>query len=90
MQRQASGGVPKHYGITVRNLKKSLAEQGAKLTFLPYVVKSTCFCIEKIPSIDTSFNEEAGEIMHKHYWNIGIAADTDRGLLVPVVKHAGP
>ena len=26
--------------------------------------------------------------MHKHYWNIGIAADTDRGLLVPVVKHA--
>ena len=26
--------------------------------------------------------------MHKHYWNIGIAADTDKGLLVPVVKHA--
>jgi pyruvate/2-oxoglutarate dehydrogenase complex dihydrolipoamide acyltransferase (E2) component len=39
-------------------------------------------------TLNTSFNEEAGEIVHKHYWNIGIAADTDRGLLVPVVKNA--
>ena len=31
----------------------------------------------KIPALNTSFNEEAGEIVHKHYWNIGIAADTE-------------
>ena len=59
-----------------------------KLTFLPYVVKALVSALKKYPALNTSFNEEAGEIVHKHYWNIGIAADTDRGLLVPVVKNA--
>ena len=67
---------------------KEIAEQGTKLTFLPYVVKALVSALKKYPALNTSFNEEAGEIVHKHYWNIGIAADTDRGLLVPVVKHA--
>lgn len=71
-----------------KKFKEVAAEQGTKLTFLPYVVKALVSALKKYPALNTEFNEEAGEIVHKHYWNIGIAADTDRGLLVPVVKHA--
>lgn len=71
-----------------KKFKEVAAEQGTKLTFLPYVVKALVSALKKYPALNTEFNEEAGEIVQKHYWNIGIAADTDRGLLVPVVKHA--
>ena len=71
-----------------KKFKEIAAEQGTKLTFLPYVVKALVSALKKYPALNTSFNEEAGEIVHKHYWNIGIAADTERGLLVPVVKNA--
>ncbi|MCG3399758.1 dihydrolipoamide acetyltransferase family protein [Staphylococcus massiliensis] len=71
-----------------KKFKEVAAEQGTKLTFLPYVVKALVSALKKYPALNTSFNEEAGEVVHKHYWNIGIAADTDRGLLVPVVKNA--
>jgi hypothetical protein len=46
--------------------------------------------LKKYPALNTSFNEEAGEIVHKHYWNIGIAADTDRGLLILLIVHVAP
>lgn len=71
-----------------KKFKEIAAEQGTKLTFLPYVVKALVSALKKYPALNTSFNEETGEVVHKHYWNIGIAADTERGLLVPVVKHA--
>lgn len=71
-----------------KKFKEVAAEQGTKLTFLPYVVKALVSALKKYPALNTSFNEEAGEIVQKHYWNIGIAADTEKGLLVPVVKHA--
>ncbi|QLK85729.1 dihydrolipoamide acetyltransferase family protein [Staphylococcus sp. 17KM0847] len=71
-----------------KKFKEIAAEQGTKLTFLPYVVKALVSALKKYPALNTSFNEESGEVVHKHYWNIGIAADTERGLLVPVVKHA--
>src|SRR5699024_8211762 len=71
-----------------KKFKEVAAEQGTKLTFLHYVVKALVSSLKKYPALNTEFNEEAGEIVYKHYWNIGISADTDRGLLVPVVKHA--
>lgn len=64
------------------------AEKNIKLTFLPYVVKALVSTLREFPALNTSLDDEAGEIIHKHYYNIGIAADTERGLLVPVVKHA--
>ncbi len=36
--------------------------------------------------LNTSLDDASQEVVHKHYFNIGIAADTDKGLLVPVVK----
>jgi len=64
------------------------AEKGIKLTFLPYVVKALVSALREYPILNASIDDEAEEIIHKHYYNIGIAADTERGLLVPVVKDA--
>src|SRR5699024_3247763 len=72
-----------------RNKFKGIAaEEGIKLTFLPYVVKALISASKKHPILNAYIDEETNEIVHKHYYNIGIAADTDRGLLVPVVKDA--
>ena len=71
-----------------KKFKDIAAEKGIKLTFLPYVVKALTSALREYPMLNTSLDDETSEIVHKHYYNIGIAADTDRGLLVPVVKDA--
>lgn len=71
-----------------KKFKAVALEQGIKLTYLPYVVKALTSALKKYPSLNTSIDDATEEIIHKHYYNIGIAADTDKGLLVPVVKHA--
>ncbi|RFU69879.1 dihydrolipoamide acetyltransferase family protein [Bacillus sp. V59.32b] len=71
-----------------KKFKEIAAQKEIKLTFLPYVVKALTSALREFPALNTSIDDEAGEIIQKHYYNIGIAADTDRGLLVPVVKDA--
>ncbi len=71
-----------------KKFKEVAAEKGIKLTFLPYVVKALTSALREFPALNTSLDDATSEIVHKHYYNIGIAADTDRGLLVPVVKDA--
>lgn len=68
--------------------KDVAAEQGIKLTYLPYVVKALISASKKYPIMNAAVDDETEEIVHKHYYNVGIAADTDRGLVVPVVKDA--
>ncbi|MCB6949778.1 2-oxo acid dehydrogenase subunit E2, partial [Roseburia faecis] len=50
--------------------------------------KALVSTLREYPVLNSSIDDETNEIIHKHYYNIGIAADTERGLLVPVVKHA--
>ena len=71
-----------------KKFKEVAANKGIKLTFLPYVVKALTSALREFPALNTSLDDETQEIVHKHYYNIGIAADTDKGLLVPVVKDA--
>src|SRR5699024_11723214 len=71
-----------------KRFKDVALEQDIKLTFLPYVVKALISASKKYPILNAAVDDETDEIIHKHYYNIGIAADTDRGLLVPVVKDA--
>ena len=71
-----------------KKFKEIAAEQDVKLTYLPYVVKALVSTLRKFPELNTSLDDETEELIQKHYYNIGIAADTDRGLLVPVIKHA--
>lgn len=71
-----------------RKFKEVASEQGIKLTYLPYVVKALVSALKKFPILNAAIDDETEEIVYKNYYNIGIAADTDRGLLVPVVKDA--
>ena len=71
-----------------KKFKEIAAEKDIKLTYLPYVVKALVSTLREFPALNTSLDDATQEIIQKHYYNIGIAADTDRGLLVPVVKHA--
>ncbi|HEX6595260.1 MAG TPA: dihydrolipoamide acetyltransferase family protein [Bacillota bacterium] len=71
-----------------KRFKSVAAKQDIKLTYLPYVVKALVSALKKYPILNAAVDDETNEIIHKHYYHIGIAADTDRGLLVPVVKNA--
>ncbi|WP_017548402.1 dihydrolipoamide acetyltransferase family protein [Salinicoccus carnicancri] len=71
-----------------KRFKDVAAEQGVKLTFLPYVVKALVSMLKKFPEMNTSIDNETFEVIQKHYYNVGIAADTEKGLVVPVVKDA--
>lgn len=75
--------------VAHRTKFKTIAqEQDVKLTYLPYVVKALVSALKKYPILNSYIDEETDEIVTKHYYNIGIAADTEKGLLVPVVKNA--
>ncbi|HLS09197.1 dihydrolipoamide acetyltransferase family protein [Lentibacillus sp.] len=71
-----------------KKFKEVAAEQDIKLTYLPYVAKALISASKKYPILNAAVDDDTNEIIHKHYYNIGIAADTDRGLLVPVIKDA--
>ncbi len=71
-----------------KEFKVIAAEKDIKLTYLPYVVKALVATLREFPQLNTSLDDETEELIQKHYYNIGIAADTDRGLMVPVVKNA--
>jgi pyruvate dehydrogenase E2 component (dihydrolipoamide acetyltransferase) len=68
--------------------KQEAQEIGVKLTYLPYIVKALVSALKEFSVLNASLDEENQEIIYKHYYNIGIAANTDNGLVVPVVKHA--
>ncbi len=63
-------------------------EQGIKLTYLPYVMKALIATIKEFPSFNASIDDAKSEIVYKSYYNIGFAADTPNGLVVPVIKAA--
>ena len=71
-----------------KNFKEVAAAQGTKLTYLPFVVKALTAAAKKYPAINASIDDVNEEVVYKNYFNIGIAADTDNGLVVPVVKDA--
>ena len=75
--------------VAHRRKFKAVAEaQEIKLTYLPYVVKAIVSALKQYPILNASIDDETDEIVQKHYYNIGIAADTDQGLVVPVIKNA--
>jgi 2-oxoisovalerate dehydrogenase E2 component (dihydrolipoyl transacylase) len=75
--------------VALRERLKGEAEaQGVKLTYLPFIVKAVVRALKKYPMLNTSLDEERGEVVYKRYYHIGIAVATERGLIVPVVRDA--
>lgn len=65
-----------------------IAEQdGVKLTFLPFIIKALCAGLRRHPGVNATLDEKAGEIVVKRDIHVGIATDTERGLMVPVVRN---
>jgi 2-oxoisovalerate dehydrogenase E2 component (dihydrolipoyl transacylase) len=68
--------------------KEKAAAAGIKLTYLPFFVKAVTGALKRHPYVNASLDDEKHEIVLKKYYNIGIAANTDEGLVVPVIHHA--
>ena len=60
----------------------------AKVSYLAFMVKAVVTSLKAHPMLNASIDDAKGEIVVKNYFNIGIAVDTDRGLIVPVLKNA--
>ncbi|QBO37133.1 2-oxo acid dehydrogenase subunit E2 [Periweissella cryptocerci] len=71
-----------------KKYKAIAAERDIKLTFLPYVAKVLTAVLKEYPVFNASIDDATQEIITKHYYNIGIATDTDHGLYVPNIKDA--
>lgn len=70
------------------SMKEQMEKSGIKITYLPFVMKAIIAAAREFPMVNASIDDAAGEIVYKKYFNIGFAADTPNGLVVPVIKNA--
>ena len=75
----------------LRNKSKAAFEQreGVKLSFLPFFAKAACEALKQFPTVNASINQAEGTVTYYDAEHLGIAVDTERGLLVPVIRDAG-
>ena len=66
-----------------------LAREGVKLTFLPFFARAALEALKQFPVVNATMDQEAGTITYYDGEHLGIAVDTERGLLVPVIHSAG-
>jgi pyruvate dehydrogenase E2 component (dihydrolipoamide acetyltransferase)/2-oxoisovalerate dehydrogenase E2 component (dihydrolipoyl transacylase) len=70
------------------SLREPFEGQGLKLTYLPFFVKAAVAALKEVPIVNSSLNDETGEIVLHDRYHIGIATATPAGLLVPVIRDA--
>jgi pyruvate dehydrogenase E2 component (dihydrolipoamide acetyltransferase) len=63
--------------------------EGASLSYLPFITKAAVEALKVFPKVNATIDTEAGEVTYPSAEHIGIAVDTEKGLLVPVIKDAG-
>ena len=68
--------------------KEDYAAQGLKLTTMPFLIKAVATALRHNPAINAVIDEENEQLIYKDYVNVGVAVDTDRGLVVPVMNNA--
>lgn len=75
--------------VALRESLKDYAEKnGTKITYLPFAMKALIATIKEFPQFNASIDDANSQIVYKKYFNIGFAADTPNGLVVPVIKNA--
>lgn len=65
------------------------AQNGVKLTFLPFITKAVAEALKQHPKLNAAYDEDKQEITYHNAEHLAIAVDTDKGLLVPVISDAG-
>ena len=68
--------------------KEDYAAQGLKLTTMPFLIKAVATALRHNPAINAVIDEDNEQLIYKDYVNVGVAVDTDRGLVVPVMNNA--
>ena len=71
-----------------KQFKERVAKAGGNLTVTAMLVRVLATAVRKFPQFNASIDPERGDIVFKKYVNVGVAVDTDRGLLVPVIRDA--
>ncbi|MGC9397697.1 MAG: dihydrolipoamide acetyltransferase family protein [Anaerolineae bacterium] len=71
-----------------RRYKAEVEAQGGKLTLTVFVIKALTHALKRFPKFNASLDVTSEEIVLKQYYNIGVAVDTERGLIVPVIRDA--
>jgi pyruvate dehydrogenase E2 component (dihydrolipoamide acetyltransferase) len=71
----------------LEKLRKSFSGTNKKLSVTPFIIKVVAAALKKFPQFNASVDMATQEVVYKDYINIGVAVDTDRGLLVPVLKN---
>ncbi|HOA29532.1 MAG TPA: dihydrolipoamide acetyltransferase family protein [Candidatus Cloacimonadota bacterium] len=71
-----------------KRLNDALAEQGTRLSYLPFIIKAVARALKNHPLLNSELDMENERIVYKNYVNIGIAMDADEGLVVPVIRDA--
>jgi pyruvate dehydrogenase E2 component (dihydrolipoamide acetyltransferase) len=72
-----------------RKARRAEAEAaGTKLTFLPFVVKAVCRALREMPQFNSSLDRTGENLIVKRYLHIGVAVETEHGLVVPVIRDA--
>ncbi|MBI2988627.1 MAG: 2-oxo acid dehydrogenase subunit E2 [Deltaproteobacteria bacterium] len=64
----------------------AFAKKGAHLTLTPFALKAAVAALKKYPIFNSSMDEATGEIVYKDYFHLGVAVDTEAGLIVPVLR----
>ncbi|MBA2113693.1 2-oxo acid dehydrogenase subunit E2 [Bremerella alba] len=67
--------------------KDDYAEAGVKLTTMPFLIKAIAVGLREHPELNASIDMEQEQVIYKDYVNVGIAVDSDRGLMVPNMKN---
>jgi pyruvate dehydrogenase E2 component (dihydrolipoamide acetyltransferase) len=71
----------------IEGFRKQQAEsKGPKLTVTAFVLKAAAIMLKQAPRFNASLDDAGGQLIFKNYWHIGIAVDTDKGLVVPVIR----
>ncbi|ART62216.1 pyruvate dehydrogenase complex dihydrolipoyllysine-residue acetyltransferase [Kushneria marisflavi] len=68
-------------------MKDEAAQQGAKLTPLPFMIKAAAHALAKYPQFNVSLHPDGDKLIQKKYFHIGVAVDTPNGLMVPVIRN---